>query len=471
MADQPIQSGDVDNKAQWDALNRLRGEVQEALAGGQRGGGTSDTTTVTLTGPVPCPVFIVARRVKKRGERVTMCIQFPAGEDVQSVKVIVWRHNKANTSYVERYEDTFRDITDAERAAGSISREFGRTLPFNRNYTATRLITTDENGAKAKAPEEDPSPSNNPPPFNYGVVSFSTGAPGLDGPAKHNFIRNGRLNWSQYAWRMLTAPTPDNRQLEAHGWFINCDRNVPIAAVGHPQHNPDCYWNKAQGTIVWRSALFGISQRIPHRIIRPLDVIDILWWADRTFTIDGLRCDLLFSIAQVFDSRSAGGSLFISRLVTERIFGFGDGPNSPVPVIPTLEALPPSEIDPGSGTIESGFAKPVTRSLVIPASYTPSATPNPVSGRTPRDSSGLWMLLEMTNIQGTARIVGDRFRCGYGQGDWTPHSKETQLGDEDDDTIGPPDGGGRAGSGTAYNNSDNTVEPGTGGILRPNALS
>jgi hypothetical protein len=474
MAQGPIQDSSVDTKALYDRLNRLEVEITEARALAEQGGAGSDDES-PVQEPTPCNPFVVARRVKKRGERVTMCFQFPPGEDVRELKATVWRKNKAKTAYVERYTHTFKEITDENRLVGGFSGEFEKSLPFTREYTLTRIRVTDSRGRFHWYPATDPSPSH-PPPITYGTIDFTTGNPSLTGPATHNFFRNGRLERSKYAWRMLTAPTPDDRQLECHGWFIGCDRNRPIVASGHPNFTADLQWLKADGTFLWRGGGLSISQRLPQRPLRASEVIYALFWASQSSFVAGLIADLHISICSVVDTRSSSGSLLVTKLATAIVYGFGQGANSPIPTTPLpLSAAPdPVPVDTGGGTvIPVNAPSPVQRSLIMPSTYSLTQTPRAVSGRTPPDSSGQWIMFELFNIQNPNNIWFklDRFRAGYGDGDYVPHAKELGVGDEDDDQIGEPDvATNRSGAGYQYGHSANGMDFDRGGILRPNPI-
>lgn len=474
MVDGPLKGGaaPADVKALYDATNKLADRIlsaEKAIAAGQSGTVTSPLQTI-----LPCNPFIVFRRARRRGERDTMCFQFPPGQTYKAIKVTVWMYNKAGTAFEEKFTYTFKDFTDAELGIGSFSDEF-RPLPFLRTFALTRIRGTNEDGSFVKWPQADPSP-NNPPPVSYASVIFTTGAPGLNGTKAHNKFRNGRHERSKYNYKNLVTVPPVKEQLEDFGWFVNCDRNQPITAVGTPAHpNPsnDPLWSKSDGTLRWSSSVKGISQRLPQRILRASDFVDILCWISRTFAITPINATMRVSIVNAVDLRGSGGALTLTTLAFKDIPNVGTGGTFSLKGFTeeqdgaaTLAAgnAPLAIIDPTGDPeeVEVGASKPLNVVLQMPSTYTLAQTPSPDDG----NSSGQWIRFDLIGVTGSGQFILDRFVCGDGEGDYTPHPDE--LGDRD--SIGDVEvtGGGPRGFGLSYGQNDTSVTPGAGVILRPN---
>lgn len=477
MVDGPLKGGaaPADVKALYDATNKLSDRILAAEKAIQAG--NSGTITSPLQTILPCNPFIVFRRARKRGERDTMCFQFAPGQTYKAVKVTVWMYNKAGTAFEEKFTHTFKDFSEAELGAGSFSDEF-IPLPFLRTFALTRIRGTNEDGSFVKWPQADPATSN-PPPTSYASVIFTTGAPGLNGAKSHNKFRNGRHERSKYNWKKLVTVPPQPEQLEDFAWFVNCDRNQPITAVGTPAHptpSNDPLWNKSQGVIYWSSSVKSISQRLPQRILRASDFADILCWISRTFAVTPINATLRISIVNAVDLRPTGGALTLTTLAFKDIPNIGTGgafsakgfiEEQDSAVNQASSDAPLSVIDPTGDPEEIvvNFSKPFNVVLQMPSTYTLAQTPAPEDG----NSSGQWIQFQLIGVTGTGQFILDRFVCGDDEGDWTPHPKEL-TGKDETDGIGDVEvtGGGPRGFGLSYGQNDTSVPPGQGAILRPN---
>lgn len=464
-----------DVTALYQRINRLAADFD---AFGKKLAQQSGTVRSVLTEPTPCATFIVGRRVRRRGERPTMCFQWNPNENVQTLRAVVWMINRQGTAYEQKFSYTFKDITDANRQAGAYSGQFGKTLPFLRRYRLTRIVVTDDEGAHTRAPADDPA-TNNPPPFTYGIIEFSTGAPGLDKPATHNLFRNGAIKRSKYKSRRTTRPgtwTTTREGRFAWAWFVNCDRGSgavnekPITTSNYvpaggdpPSSGTGLVYDKDNGRFFWNDPTRGISQRIEKGDIAAGITYNFLMWARRSLVVNPITANLKISICNVSDTRASGGTLTITRLKTVTVYNFGSagasttppGGAAPLVVIP-IE--PP--VDEGELTI--GSSQPLNVAIEMPATYTVASTPEPNS-----DSSGLWVLAELENVGGNGHFIVDRIRFGYGIGDHVDHPRETGDPSEDDiDTVDVISGRPRGG-GTAYGHGSTSWEADTGGILRP----
>lgn len=446
-----------DSETLYKAVNDLTSQINEVRTLAEQGGtSTPQNPFATLA---PCSPFVIDRVVEPKGEKPVFCVNFAPTDAVKKLVTVLreYKHDGVTLQDIKRrITDTYRDITDAEAQAGTTNYIFGVPLDFDRQFALWQLKLHDEMGNVFKARDEN---STTP------LAIFTTGQPGLNGPASHNWFRNGRFERSKYNWNNSTDPKPDPKQLECKAWFVGCDRAVPVAAAGHPSYNAGLYWDKARGKIFWNVAARTLSQRLPQRILRAEDIFHCLGWIRRTLAVNPINADLEIRFVSVNDQRALGGSLVKTTIVSTIIPQIGGAGGATGPSAPTITDI---VIDPDPIPVEVTIATswPFQRSQQVPASYSLTTTPV-ADGSLPNDSSGQWIEFALLNVTGAGYFEFDRFRAGYGDGDYTPHPKE--LDDTDETGIGPSEvtiGGGRGG-GYTYGSTPQSLYPGRGAILRP----
>lgn len=435
----------ADTENLYRGVNEISLEVQKLSdAFGGNAGGADDTNPFTVL--APCTPFVIGSQLMPGvGEEPICCVNFPNGTPAVNLKTVLRMYKKNGITLQaeeKKFYQNFGDITDLMIDAGIINYPFGRALPFNRRFALWQLIMTDENGHKIKARDES---SSTP------LATFETGNPGLGNPAAHNLFRNGRFERSVAKSKpSVMGPNDAN---EVWAWFRDCDRTKPITTATHPSPSGDPAWDKANGYLTYGSGITTFCQRLPHRILRASDVIHVSGWLQRVFAASletAINATLNVDVVSVNDFRSTGGALSLVQLTSVAIpyIGTNGVPPLAAPTAPIGDPV----------VVPANTSVPFQVALQMPSTYTLNQTNDPSS-----NSSGQWIRFRLTDITGVGKFKFDRLRCGYGDGDWTPH------GDENGDAVDGVDitGGGPRGGGTDYAISPNSSEPLQGGILRP----
>lgn len=434
----------ADTENLYRGVNEISAEVQRLSdAFGGNSAGVDDTNPFTIV--APCTPFVIDSQIMPGiGEEPICCVNFPNGTPAVSLKTVLRMYKKNGITLqdeTKKFFQVFSDITDQQIDAGTVNYPFGRPLPFNRRFALWNLIITDENGHKLKAVDDPTTP----------LATFETGNPGLGNPAAHQLFRNGRFERSVAKSKPSVMGPNDANELWA--WFRDCDRTKPITTSTHPTPSTDPAWDKANGYLTYGTAATTFCQRLPHRILRASDIIHVSGWLQRIFaaTLDeAINATLNIDVVSANDFRSTGGALSLVTLTTASVpyIGTNGIPPLAAPTAPIGDPI----------VVPANTSVPFQVALQMPSTYTLNQTNDPSN-----NSSGQWIRFRLSNITGVGKFKFDRMRCGYGDGDWSPHP------DESGDAVDGVDitGGGPRGGGSGYAISPNSSEPLQGGILRP----